>query len=384
MIRSIQLFFSKRLSQHQKSIGLLFCNSITSPTQIKKHLNLYKYEKKVMISPILSFVPPVFAVTITEQCNLRCPTCLYLLENKSKFHNAYISIESFKTMLEKTNIGHKAKIIFLTGGEPLLHPNIGELISIAKKHNFTIKISTNGILIVKRISELNDVDYINVSIDSYDYDSFLKNRGGTLEQFDLIKEGIQKLKDLNKNFSLSFVLTSNNVNEVDKMIALAEELMPPSIYFHNINPHGCENFKPLTMQDPETRKFLADITKKTNYPFDINISSIFDLDSPLFKESKCIQPWYYFCFNHKGDVAYCCHLSHNPAIGNVFERYDFNSPEMIQFRQHIIEGKIQKSCVYCQRRFMNTEFGTFNTHRGKWYINKVYEGKLFSYKNTII
>jgi len=374
MLETTKHLLSIHLSPPQKSIVRLLFNTVKSPIHVKKHLNQYQYEKNVLKNPKFSHIPPVFTATITEQCNLRCPTCLYLLENENKFHSAHISIESFGEILKTANPDKLAQILFLTGGEPLLHPNIGDLIQLAREQGFSPRLSTNGILIGKKINDLSNVDYINVSLDAYDYDSFLKNRGGTPHQFDLIKEGIESLKQHKNFFSISFVLTATNVRVVDKMIQLAEELRPPSVYFHNINPHGCESFKPLLLKDMVTKKFLQDITKRTDYPFDINISCIFNPGSQHFKESRCIQPWYYFCFNHEGNIAYCCHLSHEPAIGNVFRGYDFNSAEMVQFRSNIIEGQIPKSCIYCQRRFMDSEFGNFSSHSRKWYINKLYAG----------
>jgi MoaA/NifB/PqqE/SkfB family radical SAM enzyme len=372
IVQKTKYFLSSHLSPFQKRVVRFFLNTAKNPLQLKRHLNMYQYEKYLHQSTIVSYVPPVFGATITEQCNLRCPTCLYLLENENKFHNSYITPEKFGDLLKRTNPHKKAEVIFFTGGEPLLHPNIGELISIAKKCGFIPRLSTNGILIEKKIDELTEVDYINVSMDSYDYDSFSRYRGGTHHQFDQIKKGICKLKDCKKKFSLSFVLSSANVHEVDRMIAFAEELLPPSIYFHNINPHGCTDYAPLTLQDPATREFLEKITKKRNYPFDIYISAIFDLKSELFKKARCIQPWYYFCFNPDGDIAYCCHLSHDPNIGNIFKGNFLNSPALIEFRKGIMNGQIPASCLYCQRRFMESEFGKFNASLGTWFINKEY------------
>lgn len=365
-------YLSSRLLPSHKRMARFLINIAGNPFRLRHHINLYQYEKHLHAGTRISYVPPVFGATITEQCNLRCPTCLYLLENKDKFHNAFITPEKFRELIRKANPKRKAEVIFITGGEPLLHPHIGDLIAIAKEEGLIPRLSTNGILIEKKIDELKGADYINVSVDSYDYESFARYRGGTPRQFDLIRKGIAALKEHTIHFSLSFVLSSTNVGEVDRMIALAEELRPPTIYFHNINPHGCTDYSPLTIQDAATRNFLKKITAKKDYPFDIYISAIFDLKSEQFRKGRCIQPWYYFCFNTSGDVAYCCHLSHDPKNGNVFAGDCFNAPAMQKFRDGIIRGNIPASCLYCQRRFMESEFGYFSASLGTWFVNRDY------------
>ncbi|HVN73479.1 MAG TPA: radical SAM protein [Methanoregula sp.] len=367
-------FLSRHLSPSGKQMIRLFLNTARHPSRIGQHLNLYRYERDVFRGTTITHTPPVFGATITEQCNLRCPTCLYLLENENKFHNAFITPEKFRELIRKANPGRKAEVIFITGGEPLLHPQIGELIAIAREEGLTARLSTNGILVEKKIDELEGLDYINVSLDSFDEDSFARNRGGTPHQFALIKKGIAALEERKKNFSLSFVLSSANLHEAPQMLALAEELKPPSIYFHNINPHGCTDYRPLTLQDPATVEFLKTVTSRADYPFDIWISAIFNTKSKQFRKGRCIQPWYYFCFNPAGDVAYCCHLSHDPGIGNVFSGNATNSPAMQEYRDSIIRGKIPASCLYCQRRFMESEFGHFDAKLQKWFIGREYPG----------
>src|SRR5271157_1813365 len=115
MVEKTRHFLSSRLSPSQKRVIRFLVGTAQNPLQVKRHLNLYRYEKYLFRSPIISYVPPVFGATITEQCNLRCPTCLYLLENENKFHNAYITPDKFRELLERTNPEKKAEVIFFTG-----------------------------------------------------------------------------------------------------------------------------------------------------------------------------------------------------------------------------------------------------------------------------
>lgn len=368
MLKSVKYKLNSRLTNAQKSFLRLFYNIVKNPKDFKRHLNKFDYDRSVLRTTSVNFVPPVFVATITNNCNLRCPTCLYLLENPNKFNTAYIATDKFQQVLEKYNKRNKADVIFLSGGEPLLHPQFDQLVDICKKHHFTVKTSTNGILVKRKIDSLLKVNYVNVSLDSYNHDSYKKYRGGAPEQFDLVIEGLKVLKESGSYLSISFVLSTENLSEVDKMVKLAEDIRPNSVYFHNINPHGCQQYKPLTLQDKAVKLFLKKITKRTNYPFDLIMSVIFDKDSPLFMQAKCVQPWFLFAFNEDGNISTCCHLAHDIEIGNAFEGYNFNSPKMLGFRKDIISGRILKSCLYCQRRFMGKEFGHFDSKTNKWFI----------------
>jgi len=228
--------------------------------------------------------------------------------------------------------------------------------------------STNGILLKNKISVLKKMEYVNVSLDSYDEDSLKKYRGGTPKQFEMIKEGVKAIKENGINFSVSFLLSMENILEIDKMFAFATEIGPSLLYFHNINPHGCSKYQSLVRNDEVTEVFIKKITAKNDYSFDIHLPVIFDTSSSMFRKAKCIQPWYCFCCNSVGDIAFCCHLSPSSDIGNVFKNYDFNSAEMVKFRNYIISGKIPESCLYCQRRFMGDEYGRFDSKARKWIL----------------
>jgi len=370
MTNRLKKILKSCLRQDQKAVLRTFVNIAKNPSNTRQYLNRHKFNKGLLRRTEIDFIPPVFAATITDACNLRCPTCLYLLENPDKFFPGMLSPEKFRQLLEKYNKGRKAETIFLDGGEPLLHPDFGLLVDICREYGLSPKTSTNGTLIEKNISSLVKLDYVNVSLDAYDCDTFKKNRGGTPQQFDSIIRGLRLLKERNVYFSMSYLLSAENLHESGRMMELAEQIKPNFVYFHNINPHGSAQYTPLTMQDENTRKFLKAVLEKSDYSFDVYISAIFDLNSSSFKDAKCIQPWYYFLFNSQGDVSYCCHLSHDSSIGNVFTGYNLNSGRMTGFRNDIIKGLVPQSCLYCQRRFMGAEFGMFNSRLKKWFINQ--------------
>jgi len=99
-------------------------------------------------------------VEITNSCNLNCDFCI-----KNKRNNKFITIDEFKTLLSKVK-NYTDYLYFHVLGEPLLHPNINELIDIASKH-FKINITTNGYLI-DRIKDNENIRQLNISLHSFD------------------------------------------------------------------------------------------------------------------------------------------------------------------------------------------------------------------------
>lgn len=99
-------------------------------------------------------------IEITNNCNLNCDFCIG--NNRSK---KFISKDEFSYVLDKLE-GYTKYLYFHVMGEPLLHPDINELIDMAKDRYF-INITTNGYLI-KRIENNKNIRQVNISLHSYD------------------------------------------------------------------------------------------------------------------------------------------------------------------------------------------------------------------------
>ena len=56
---------------------------LKDPSNTQRHINTYLCEKNMYRTEKINYTPPVLGIMITEQCNLRCPSCLFLLKNIS-------------------------------------------------------------------------------------------------------------------------------------------------------------------------------------------------------------------------------------------------------------------------------------------------------------
>lgn len=98
-------------------------------------------------------------IEITNGCNLNCNFCI-----KNERTTKYISLDEFKKILDKIK-DYTDYLYFHVLGEPLLHPNINELINIASD-NFKVNITTNGYLI-DRIKNNKNIRQLNISLHSF-------------------------------------------------------------------------------------------------------------------------------------------------------------------------------------------------------------------------
>ncbi len=114
---------------------------------------------------LLDYPGKISAVIFTYGCNLRCSYCHnpeLVIEEFDKEHS--ISEEELLRFLE----GKKGKLdaVVITGGEPLLHPDLEELIVKIKEMGFLIKLDTNGLLPSKleNLIKKGLLDYIAMDV----------------------------------------------------------------------------------------------------------------------------------------------------------------------------------------------------------------------------
>ncbi len=344
-------------------LSLLY-HTLKSPMDYRRNRNMSNYDVSVGKEERISYVPPLFDVFISSKCNLRCPSCCFRLRDIDVFDDGeMIKMDVLQSLID--NYADVITTVWLSGGEPLLHPELSGIVNMLKIRGLSVMLSTNGLLIEEHVDTLATVDFINVSIDGYDYGSFKQFRGGSPHQFDNLVKGLSLLREHRLPFTISFLLSESNIGDVHKMLGFAKDVSSPRVYFHNVNPHGNEGYKPLTMTEGAI-EVMAHIMSRVDYPFDIVLPAIYDTASYEFRAAKCIQPWVGCYFDSEGDIAYCCHLRHSNAIGNIFDGYDFNSPPMMEFRHRMITNTYAEDCLYCPRRFVGQEYGYFNMASKKW------------------
>jgi len=102
---------------------------------------------------------PVVIWNLIRRCNLTCKHC-YSISADHDFPGELETGEIFRVMDELKQFS--VPVLILSGGEPLLHPDIYKISRRAKSMGFYVGLSTNGTLITEdNIQNIVDVGYVN-------------------------------------------------------------------------------------------------------------------------------------------------------------------------------------------------------------------------------
>jgi len=170
--------------------------------------------------------PRLINCFITEDCNFNCPMC-HLRESRLK-RRGQLSYKDLKKIIDESK---QFKPSFqLSGGEPLLHPEIGRIIAYLTKNKMVKGVVTNGLLLEEKGKELIDsgLDFLAISLDGPD-EKTQYQRGKTKGSFNKIIKGIEKVvklrgKKLFPNIRIATVISPFNLNEFDQVLKIAQHL----------------------------------------------------------------------------------------------------------------------------------------------------------------
>src|SRR5271169_3274024 len=121
-------------------------------------------ELKMVAKGLASTDHPVMAHIIPiRRCNLACKYC-----NEYDDFSKPVPLETMKRRIDDlARLG--TTVVTLSGGEPLLHPELDEIIAHMRKYPIIVGLITNGYLLTAdRIQRLNcaGLDHLQISIDN--------------------------------------------------------------------------------------------------------------------------------------------------------------------------------------------------------------------------
>ncbi|MBU3203654.1 radical SAM/SPASM domain-containing protein [Clostridium algidicarnis] len=271
---------SKTITRYKNEFEINdFINTLIDMQLIKDNdVNAHFVENPTPENNILSAPIKVF-LTITERCNLSCKHCF------GNFGQGYeLELNQIEKILDELiEIG--VFQISVTGGEPFIHEDILEILRLIRDKGFTSQLTTNGTILNKEIIDflkINKMFRFSISLEGDElYHDYIRGEGN----YKLVKENIKRLLDNNVNVGINTVLTSGNIDNIDKMLIDLYDIGIDNISISHIVPTGRTKKNKLLINNPlennNKQKFLKVIeqikqfalkTKKPQFVFGLIVN----------------------------------------------------------------------------------------------------------------
>ena len=299
-------------------------------------------------------------IDITTACNLKCKHCRV----ESITYN--MGLEEIETICKKLS-EYKTKMLFISGGEPLIRQDIVEVVTVAKKYIPLITINTNATLLTEKLLQnLIDagVNYIQVSLDGLEKEhDEIRGEGTfqkTLDSIRIIAKYTDKI-----SLHVSSVVSKINIDRMDEFVdyLIDKNKLPIQIIgFKRYLPKnvmagvcnlGKNGFELLNAKVDK----LADLYQdKTKIVMDSPIKNIYKKDEVINTINKynlacagCSAATGGIAIRTNGDVSPCSLLDIN--IGNILSDSieDLYETKAVQ---DLINRKLNGKCGKCEYRII--------------------------------
>ena len=245
-------------------------------------------------SRLLTHMPFYLAHAITYACNSRCKTCTYW-QMSDKNSNDLSTREVYQLLDEAYDFGMRGYYLF--GGEPLVRPDIEDILEYARRKGFLTTMNTNGSLLEEKAESLGDnLDFAFVSLDYYDdSDDFIRGRKGHFEE---AVKGIKKILEVGRTrVTLVTTISSLNFDAVKPMAEFAKN-HGVGISFNTVEPTVQSSFEEGRTYSPVENYGLSREQLRTFYRTLLKLKS----------EGYPLMETRYVLKDYVLEKAYTCHF----------------------------------------------------------------------------
>jgi radical SAM protein with 4Fe4S-binding SPASM domain len=198
----------------------------------------------------------------TARCNLRCLHC-YAASDSAR-RDVELSTAQAKKLLADL-VEANAPVVLFSGGEPLLRPDLFELLAEAKRIGLRTVISTNGTLIdgdtAQKIAEAN-VSYVGISIDGPE--EFHNRFRQTSGCFKATMTGFENCRKANLRMGLRFTITNTNKEQVPAVFDICKDNGIRRVcFYHLIRSGRAKDIEAQVVSHAATREVMDAILERT-------------------------------------------------------------------------------------------------------------------------
>jgi radical SAM protein with 4Fe4S-binding SPASM domain len=206
---------------------------------------------------------PVVVWNVGRRCNLHCVHCYS--DSFNREFGGELSTAEGRALLDDL-ADFDVPTVLLSGGEPLLRPDLFELIEHGRSRGLRITLSTNGTLITPEVAgriRALGVSYVGISLDGIGAtnDRFRGHRGA----FDKAMAGFRACREAGQRAGLRMTLTRRNCQDLDAIFDFIEaEGIERACFYHLVYSGRGSSRDEL---EPETARAAVDTILRRSKDF---------------------------------------------------------------------------------------------------------------------
>jgi len=261
------------------------------------------------------------------------------------------------------------------GGEPLLHPQVFDVLRLVHERRMKTHLVTSGTLLPGCIDDVLDspVDFLNVSLYGTDRESFAQMTGVGGALFDATISAVAEIMSRRRSggyprlVRASFICTKRDLDQAFEFIHLCEDLGVDEAKLKNLTHYGISGYEEsmcLHADDPDAQDFVARL-RGERFRIPVYLPRLYRADhSPR----RCNLPFRELCVDGEGYLAPCPVAYPFPKQANVLEDRDaWNGPMMKRIRRRLLdyERPLPTSCLHCEKMIQERPRAGLTAKRGE-------------------
>jgi MoaA/NifB/PqqE/SkfB family radical SAM enzyme len=262
--------------------------------------------------------PNLMSFAVNDVCNVNCEHCSFFDSVPDKSRKVLTLTQSQDLIRDAQDLG--VSVINIVGGEPLMRPDLAEIIEVVDKDLSIVILFTNGWYLQENVSKLKKAGLsgLYVSIDAADaieHDK-LRHKPGL---FDRAMAGLAEAKKQGLSVGLSCTITEEDYRggRLESIIELGKKIGIHEVLIFDMVPVGRASSKKELVDNKawigEMIKFTEKFNKDQSYP-----GVLVYAYATSFRSTGCSGGTSYFYVSPYGDIFPCDF--HHEGFGNILEQ----------------------------------------------------------------
>ena len=331
--------------------------------------------------PLVDFppaLPSFLQIEPVGQCNLRCRMCpvTFRDDRPATGRPAFMRVDHFTAVLEQ--FPHLKELHLQGMGEPMMHPQLFEMVAYAVRRGITVTTNSNLTLLSERRAEqciTSGLSVLHVSLDGATAASYEDIRQGA--KFERVIDNIHKVCRAKNRLGshtpllrLVVVVMRRNLEELPDLVRLAHQCSIHSIFVQHLSQEFEESSR-LPRYEPlqafvQKETLMGEDPHRVERYFEaarsVAAELAVDLRLPRLQAASCMRrsavrhacdwPWSGAYVSYQGYAIPCCMIATPDRLhmGNMIERgvdAVWNGPRYQTFRNQLDSEDPPELCRSC-------------------------------------